>query len=79
MLTIHHPPLQGWKQEHCSQHCNHVPQVKAETRVVTAETRPVPVKSLPITPTIGRVKQELGDARAFKLSATSIMSPELAR
>ena len=54
-------------------------QVKAETRVVTAETRPVPVKSLPITPTIGRVKQELGDARAFKLSATSIMSPELAR
>ena len=56
-----------------------LPQVKAETRVVTAETRPVPVKSLPITPTIGRVKQELGDARAFKLSATSIMSPELAR
>ena len=55
------------------------PQVKAETRVVTAETRPVPVKSLPITPTLGRVKQELGDARAFKLSATSIMSPELAR
>jgi len=54
-------------------------KVKAETRTVTAETRPVPVKSLPITPTIGRVKQELTGDRGFKLSATAIMSPELAR
>ena len=41
-------------------------QVK-ETRTVTAETRPVPVKSLPITPTIGRVKQDLTGDRGFKL------------
>ena len=54
-------------------------QIKAETRVVTAETRHVPVKSLPITPTLGRVKQEPGPADRFKLSATSIMSPELSR
>ena len=56
-------------------------QIKAETRVVTAETRHIPVKSLPITPTLGRVKQEPGpgDRDRFKLSATSIMSPELSR
>ena len=52
--------------------------MKAETRTVTAETRPVPIKSLPITPTIGRVKQELTADRGLKMS-TSIMSPELAR
>lgn len=55
-------------------------QIKAETRVVTAETRHIPVKSLPITPTLGRVKQEVhGERERFKLSATSIMSPELSR
>ena len=53
-------------------------QIKAEPRVVTAETRHIPVKSLPITPTLGRVKQEIQSER-FKLSATSIMSPELSR
>ena len=53
-------------------------QVKAEPRVVTAEPRHIPVKSLPITPTLGRVKQEIQSER-FKLSATSIMSPELSR
>ena len=59
---------------------NCVFQIKAETRVVTAETRHIPVKSLPITPTLGRVKQEVhGERERFKLSATSIMSPELSR
>lgn len=60
----------------------HTIKVKAETRTVTAETRPVPVRSLPITPTVGRVKSEPdgGGAARLKASAiTSLMSPEMAR
>ena len=60
-------------------------QVKAETRTVVAETRSVPVRSLPITPTVARVKSEPdggggGGASRLKASAiTALMSPEMAR
>ena len=33
-------------------------KVKAETRTVVAETKSVPVRTMPITPTVARVKQE---------------------
>merc|ERR1719273_1788184 len=52
-------------------------KVKAETRVVTAETRQVPVRTLPITPTVARVKQEM--PAGLKTASTAIMSPEMAR
>ena len=45
--------------------------------MVTAETRQVPVRTLPITPTVARVKQEL--PAGLKTATTAIMSPELAR
>ena len=45
--------------------------------MVTAETRQVPVRTLPITPTVARVKQEL--PAGLKTASTAIMSPEMAR
>ena len=45
--------------------------------MVTAETRQVPVRTLPITPTVARVKQEL--PAGLKAASTAIMSPEMAR
>ena len=58
-------------------------QVKAETRTVSAATRNIPVRTLPITPTVGRVKAETAaDSPASRLKAstvTSLLSPEIAR
>lgn len=57
-------------------------KVKAETRTVTAETRSIPVRTMPITPTVARVKQELPSDRLKSATVTSLMSPvlpELAR
>jgi len=54
-------------------------KVKAETRTVTAETRSIPVRTLPITPTVARVKQELPSDRLKSATVTSMMSPQLQR
>lgn len=54
-------------------------KVKAETRTVTAETRSIPVRTMPITPTVARVKQELPSDRLKSATVTSLMSPELHR
>merc|ERR1740137_153564 len=51
-------------------------KVKAETRTVTAETRSIPVRTLPITPTVARVKQELPQDRLKSATVTSLMSPQ---
>jgi len=51
-------------------------KVKAETRTVTAETRSIPVRTMPITPTVARVKQELPQDRLKSATVTSLMSPQ---
>jgi len=57
----------------------HVTKVKAETRTVVAETRTIPVRSLPITPTVARVKSEPDGGRLKASAITALMSPEMAR
>ena len=54
-------------------------KVKAETRTVTAETKSVPVRTMPITPTVARVKQETPLDRLKSATVTSLMSPEMQR
>jgi hypothetical protein len=54
-------------------------KVKAETRTVTAETKSVPVRTMPITPTVARVKQETPLDRLKSATVTNLMSPEMQR
>jgi len=56
-----------------------VSKVKAETRTVTAETRHVPVKTLPVTPTVARIKSDPSKSTISSSLVANVQSPDIAR